>query len=403
MNKNSHPKEFIALLPPSIYGNIGDAKAMMVCAQYLQKEGRLIILNYEQGSFDFVAPDAESISQFGSFRSTSFYNTKNLRKIWLIAIAIIQCAWNLPKVIGALRRSKRLVILALDILDGHYGFLSAGHKIFLAYIASALGTQVDIINCSFNDHPSLLAKFFLKHLPRNVRIVAREPRSHARMEKFLSRPIDLSADVTFLFEPEPHEKNSLQHYIDWIHAEQEKERYVIAMNIADNQDYDLDRLIDMYVRTIHEIKNASFLLLPHSRFQRKNLPDEYRIMEKVLEHVAPEDRPRCNLVQIPCDISDLHSLLPHLDYGLSGRMHLAIGMVSVGVPVCCITFQNKFDGLLIDYLNLPELLPEMKNVFSEGSFTEVLSALLPTAKEQANRIREKLPWLREQALNNFKS
>lgn len=398
--KKYQSRDSICLLPPSIPGSIGDEKAMRTCVQILHEE-RLILLNYEQHSWDFVAPNATSIAQFGSIHSTSYYKARGWKKYMSIVMTALQFAKNLPIICRAFLHSKRFIILGMDIMDGHYGALSALHKIVLAYIAVLCGTRVEIINCSFNDHPSPIVTTALRRLPHGVRIVARERVSHKRMEHALQRQIDLAADVAFLLESHLKDGNPLQTHIDWIDAEKKRGQSVIAMNLADNCNYPMEKLLDACNNTIQSNPRISFVFIPHAAYTRANLPNENILMERLLSLIPPRDAVRCRIIHLPYDPRALQGVLEHLDFGICGRMHLAIGLLSAGVPACCIGYQNKFDGLLTDYLHMPELLLNMDSVFAQGSFNDVLQSVLPQIKHYAAAIMQTLPELRALALTNF--
>lgn len=398
---STHTKrDGVCLLPPSIPGSVGDEKAMITCVQQTKGE-RLVLLNYEEGSWDFVAPGARSISQFGKLNSTSYYKASGLRKLASIAKIASRFAANVPVICLAFLRSKRFIILGMDIMDGHYGVLSAMHKITLAYVAAFLGVKVDIINCSFNEHPSRVVAAALRWLPRSVRIVAREKQSLARMEKFLRRPIALSADVVFLMDPTLPGANPLREHIEWIEERKREGKRAIALNLADNHNYPLDALVDACAETIRKSPDACFVLIPHAAYARPNLPNENVLMERVLSKLSPADAARCRLIRLPFDPRALQEVLGHIDFGICGRMHLAIGLLSAGVPASCIGYQNKFDGLLVEYLRMPELLLDMEAVFAKGDFGDVLRAVLPSATDYSERIRAELPELRRMAAKNF--
>ncbi len=390
----------ICLLPPSIPGSIGDEKVVRTCIQQLRGE-HITVLNYEDGSWDSLIPEAKSVSLFGSHESTAYYRSKGLRKILFISRTLLGFAIQLPSLIRTLWNSKRFIVLGMDIMDGHYGVLSALHKAVLAYGVALMGIKVDIINCSFNKHPSRIMVWALRWLPRSVRIVAREPSSHARMEQFLSRPITLAADISFLFTVDTNRSNQLTPTEQWIKSERTKGQTIIGMNIADNKNYDCETLKRMCAETIRSMKDASFVLIPHAKYKRPNLPNEIRLMESIVSLLTADDAARCHVLQIPCDVSDLQRILQLLDFGLVGRMHLAIGMAVACVPVCCIGYQNKFDGLFRDYLHSPELLLPMDRCINEGSFTSILSDVLLRKDEHVRKFTEALPGLRELARKNF--
>jgi polysaccharide pyruvyl transferase WcaK-like protein len=221
------------------------------------------------------------------------------------------------------------------------------------------------------------------------------------MEKFLRRPIALSADVVFLMDPTLPGANPLREHIEWIEERKREGKRAIALNLADNHNYPLDALVDACAETIRKSPDACFVLIPHAAYARPNLPNENVLMERVLSKLSPADAARCRLIRLPFDPRALQEVLGHIDFGICGRMHLAIGLLSAGVPASCIGYQNKFDGLLVEYLRMPELLLDMEAVFAKGDFGDVLRAVLPSATDYSERIRAELPELRRMAAKNF--
>ncbi|MDD4286886.1 MAG: polysaccharide pyruvyl transferase family protein [Candidatus Peribacteraceae bacterium] len=399
MQTLQNERESICILPGRP-GNMGDVRVLCTCVQAFKKE-KLLFITYEHGLWDVLVPDVESISLFGRKRRTKDHHLGGCGKLLRFIDSLFRLLWNFPSVYGVLRRSKQFILLGMDNLDGHYDVLPVLHELLLARMAFWSGARVDLVNCSFNDHPSRIAVFALRHLPSGIRIVAREPVSHARMTKFLSRPIVLAADVSFLFAPDVHTQNSLQSSIDWLRRQKNRGQRVIGLNIADIPDVPIERLVDMCVQTIERMPQASFLLIPHVKYGPKYMPDEERLLRRIISGVSPEARKRCSILPFPYDLSDFQQVLCQLDCALTGRMHLAIGLLSADRPVCCITYQNKFEGLFIDYLRMSELLLDLNAAIADGNFVRPLTAMLSSQNEISQRITEALPMLRQLAARNF--
>ncbi len=399
MHTLQHEQEGVCILPGRP-GNMGDVRVLSTCMQILKKE-KLLLFSYERGLWNTLFPTVASIPLSDRVTCAVPPASGWFGKIRRVLASLLSVLRMLPTIIAALRRSKRFILLGMDNLDGHYGVLSVFHEVFLARVALWFGVPVDIINCSFNSHPSRLAVFALRCLPSAVRIVAREPVSQARMERYLSRSIVLAADVAFLFRPVARAQNALQPFIDWVRDERAKGQRVLGLNMADMPDVPTDDLVQMCIRTIERMRSASFLLIPHVKYGPEHMPDEERLLRRILSGVSPEARGRCSLVPFPYDLSDLEPLLSALDCALSGRMHFSIGLLSVGVPVCCVTYQDKFEGLFVDYLHMPELLLNLNAIIADGDFVRPLTAMLSSQNEISKRITEALPMLRQLAVKNF--
>jgi polysaccharide pyruvyl transferase WcaK-like protein len=87
---------------------------------------------------------------------------------------------------------------------------------------------------------------------------------------------------------------------------------------------------------------ASVVLVPHDR--RGTLSDEAlsadllgRLPEEVAEHVIDAGR---------LSVGESRWLAGQVDVAVSGRMHLAISCLVAGTPVVCVSYQEKFSGVL---------------------------------------------------------
>gem|GEM_PF-5840224 len=399
MHTLQHEREGVCILPGRP-GNMGDVRVLSTCVQILKKE-KLLLLSYERGLWDALFPDTEIVLL--SDRTTCATSPVSgwFGKIRRMIASLSRMLRKMPVIITTLRRSKCFILLGMDNLDGHYGVFYVLQVVSLVWLARWSGARVEIINCSFNSRPSRLAVVALRCLPSAVRIVAREPIAQARMERYLSRPIVLAADVAFLFRPVVRAQNALQPFIDWIRGERVKGQRVLGLNMADIPDVPTDDLVRMCIRTVERMRSASFLLIPHVKYGLATMPDEEQLLRRILSGLSLESRGRCSLVPFPYDLSDLEQLLSALDCALTGRMHFSIGLLSVGVPVCCVPYQDKFEGLFVDYLHMPELLFNLNAVIAEGDFVQPLQEFLSSRDAYARRIQEELPLLRKLSAKNF--
>jgi polysaccharide pyruvyl transferase WcaK-like protein len=77
-----------------------------------------------------------------------------------------------------------------------------------------------------------------------------------------------------------------------------------------------------------------------------------------------------------------------MDAVLTGRMHLAIAALGCGVPVACITYQGKFEGLF-EHFDLPPLMLDPVRV-SETSLTNLLLDLIERRLELRDHVHDRL-------------
>jgi polysaccharide pyruvyl transferase WcaK-like protein len=84
-----------------------------------------------------------------------------------------------------------------DVMDGYYSDYATVKKIKLTEIAARIGLKSTIVGFSFNNSPTKASIACLNSLPKAVTLCARDPISHSRLNKFLSRSTLLTAMELF--------------------------------------------------------------------------------------------------------------------------------------------------------------------------------------------------------------
>jgi len=84
---------------------------------------------------------------------------------------------------------------------------------------------------------------------------------------------------------------------------------------------------------------------------------------------------------------------------ITGRMHLAIAALGMGTPVICLTYQDKFDGLM-EYFGSEHYLISPRS-FDPRIFQKLCIDLMSDIDEISSRVRMNLPRVMELAQSNF--
>lgn len=295
---------------------------------------------------------------------------------------------------------KRIYILGADILDGAYNLPDAIKRIRLAGVCAEQGQDARIVGFSLNEspHPAVLQEF--KRL-KNVPLFLRDPLSYKRAKHLIGGDVRLSADVAFLLQPMAGEHSiSVEHFAAQARTHGNR---VYGLNIHDllarfSPQGTFDRLIASVASLIGSRKDCSFVLIPHD--YRQTVDDRVPL-QRIYESLDHESRNRVLFVSEPVRAAEIKQICKSLDGVLTGRMHLAIAALGMGVPVMGIVYQGKFEGTL-SYFDLDKeftLMPEQ--AADNDLLVKRFDLWLEAAGSISAKIRENLPAVKKLAASNF--
>lgn len=102
---------------------------------------------------------------------------------------------------------------------------------------------------------------------------------------------------------------------------------------------------------------------------------------------------------VACEIKALCS---HLDCLISGRMHLAIAALGMGIPVACIEYQGKFEGLF-RHFGIDGMVLDNTQALSSDSTETMLRTLIKHRHDLARKIKARLSGILNLSMINFSS
>ncbi len=299
-----------------------------------------------------------------------------------------------------------LFIVGTDILDGAY---SVWHSVFtlqLARVGQAAGAHTSVISFSVNDGltPRILEAF--RDLPQAVRLVSRDPVSNRRLAAHLHRAVVLSADVAFLLQP-AEATPSVETVTQWGRNEKTSGRTVVGLAVSSEWLKPLyglttERVIAECARLISGLTRGptavSVALVAHDP---RGDPSDRDLAGMILEALPAEVRLHCLNVP-PCNAREMKGICSALDAALSGRMHFAIACLGQGVPVACVTYQDKFQGLF-EHFGLDGMTVEIREAFLEDKLTSLAEGLIRRSPDLRRQIAERLDSVLRLALVNVPS
>lgn len=312
-----------------------------------------------------------------------------------------------PTAMAALLESKdydALVAVGADVMDGYYSVEYSTQLLIAADLAARSGMRALFLGFSFNETaaPELAACF--SRLDQRVTLNLRDRISLARIERFAPVRARLVADSAFTLRPGEVDAETT----GWIEAEKAAGRQVIGINLHPMliRHADAKQIRHMVGQMASAVGAASaeaafsWLLVPHD--YRDDTGDGDGIcLRPLLEELQAVHGVRCRYFQGTHRAATLKALAGKLDGVVTGRMHLAIASLGMGVPVLCLTYQDKFEGLY-NHFDLPRehLLPP-KIFDTEGALEGAMLRFLTTLPALRSTIAQERPLVTELAQANF--
>lgn len=248
-------------------------------------------------------------------------------------------------------RSERVFVIGADCIDGYYSSSNSSLIIDLCDMASRSGCRATVTGSSFRETPSNASVQAIQALHDSARLCARDPVSAERIERITGRKPILVADAAFMLPP-AMDHDVVRDHQSWCDNIRSNGGFVLGVNFnhqvmpkGDRQA--IDALLESYTSTLRSLlenhPDLTVLLVPHDyRSDMNDLSNLEQIESSLRDSFGPE---RLRLVTDHQSPGVLKGIASVCDIVLTGRMHLAIGALGSGVPVGCVTYQGKFEGL----------------------------------------------------------
>lgn len=316
-----------------------------------------------------------------------------------------QSVRNYFRLINYMSAYKNFYAIGADVLDGRHSFRWSKEIIRLANTACKIGLRSSIISFSFNKTPEKDIVNDLRLLDRKVRLSCRDPISQVRLIKHIVRKVELSADLAFLL---PLKKNSELVKIAnaWGQAQRANERIIIALNMnpqifeVKDRDKKIGNLLISYKELIIKLSKThhkiSILFLPHDF---RNFPNDLTLINNLMSILPDDIIINSFLPKNPFSAGEVRAIVGISDLILTARMHLAIHGLSQGVPVACVTYQDKFEGLM-EHFKISGLTISSDDALDSNKLFNLVQEVFENKTLIRQRILEQLPKVIQLSKNN---
>lgn len=375
------------LLAPAWQGSLGDEAVVTGACQHLKADQwtHVTLMGFDREEpWKTIAAIDERISVHDFFKSGGWPERLRL--------------------IGQLAEIDEFYLLGTDMLDGHYTEWHTLGLLTIATQAARSGMPTNVVGFSLKEQPKISAIDGLRRIStlRNVKMCLRDAVSMSRFEQSVGARANLTADVAFLMKPDP-----AQHPVrSWIESRRFEGRLLIGLNIcshiydafdANDQGRLLSSAVACVSRIAQEYGPTGVVLIPHDiRAEFTDIP----ICEALEERLRGNPRVDAVVLSSPYSAALVKSIVSGLDFVLSSRMHLAIASLGMGVPVGCITYQGKFEGLF-QHFGLEGCTISPEEALNAEDLSRFASNLAARRDDIKKTIVAVLPGVAELARANF--
>lgn len=328
LDRPSKPRA-AAIIPPALPGSVGDAAMMSAAADMLRSRGFGRVDLFYGGNWPL---DAEIDHRLET--DSYFFGSSAARHIELV---------------DAIADYEAVLFVGADVIDGAYASGSVRRRLSLVREAALSGRAGVILGASYNEAPVHGLEAFIRDMPENVAICAREPASRGRMEIAFRRPILQTADLAFLLAPRPQHRDAVA-AIEWVASRRAVGDPVLGFNLnylqVDREPTLLDAQIEA-ARMLVENGRSLLLISQDSRTKRSDAVLAKTLIERLPHHLQS----RTYLLET-LSPGAIKAALGCVDVLVTGRLHALILALGAGAPGVAIGYQDKFEGLY-DLLGMP--------------------------------------------------
>jgi len=267
-----------------------------------------------------------------------------------------------------------LYVAGTDMLDGCYAeWLTLG-ILSIAKQAAVSGLKVTIVGFSINTWQQQSCINAIKDLPKEIKLCVRDDVSLARLSNLTGRKgLILTADMAFCLKP--ISSSYTESFKSWVTTQRDNGRIIVGVNINPqlvNKDQ-LTDLVTSYVQSVITVSDifkdqVAFVLQPHD-FRPKN--NDVALGYEVFNKIPNNIKSYVIINDKQVTPSEIKEMVGYLDIMISGRMHVAIAGLGQKVPVCCITYQGKFEGLF-NHFKLKNTMLDGKDALSPELLTNFM-------------------------------
>lgn len=331
------PTRTAAILPPASPGSLGDEAMVRGMLDRLARDGftDFLVLGHDTAG-RWAFPGAGG-------RGRQVCVGEYLR--WGSPRCLFRALWGC-------RSAERFYLFGADMLDGHYSADYSRNMLRLATRAARAGIDTRVVGASWNTAPAGCCVAALRELVQaGGRVRARDSASRARMERDLGAGVEQTMDAAFLLRPAGGSPR-VAAVREWTDAQRREGRVVLGVNLScllrgrGALPAEVPAFATRFVEALALAdRRAGPLSCVFVHHDLRGAVSDRTVAEAAFAALPPELRDRAQLASADADAAEVKAIAGCTDAVFSGRMHLTIAALGMGVPVAAVTYQDKFEGL----------------------------------------------------------
>lgn len=303
-------------------------------------------------------------------------------------------------------RPDAAIVVGGDVMDGYYNPGTTTRLLAIADLLSRRGVKTNILGFSFNERPHRAMKPAYRQVGTALTLNVRDPISYGRFQGFTATPAQLVADAAFMLAPHA-DTHGVAEVAAWVEGRRQAGDVVLGFNlhpmlIKRPTQAQLDGLVEAATQVLRNVsmqRPVSWVLLSHD--YRGSHGDDVCLAPLAAALARSSVGERIHHVRGEKSASELKALAGLMDGVLTGRMHLAIASLGMGVPVAALTYQDKFEGLFCHF-DLPRWLLMTPAQASQPEHLErVVNRFLDELDNLRVEVAKQLPKVKEASRRNL--
>lgn len=288
-----------------------------------------------------------------------------------------------------------VLVLGADVLDGYYHAGTATRLIAVGDMCARRGIPSALLGFSFNTQPAESVIQIFNGVSDRLHVNVRDRISLGRFQQRTTAKARLVADAAFMLIPDATHP-AVQQCRQWAEQGRGEGRAIMGFNvhpmlIKSRDPVAIARLTQSAISGVEALlasRSANVALISHD--YRGSDGDDVCLAEvaKALQDKFPG---RIFYSRDKLTAAQLKATAGLMDCVVTGRMHLAIASLGMGVPVAALTYQDKFQGLF-DHFELPhDLLIPPAEAMKPESMQRLLFRLFDDRVELKGMVEARLP------------
>lgn len=299
-----------------------------------------------------------------------------------------------------------VVVIGADVMDGYYSPMTSLRLLATADLLVRRGVAGTILGFSFNRQPYRQLRHAFDQIDARLLVNVRDGVSLDRFRRFSSAPAELVADSAFMLQPD-HASECVRRTASWVESRRAAGDTVIAFNlhpmlIRRASDADISALVASAREALHGLAarhRVSIVLLSHDYRGRDG---DDTCLEPLHDALAGTMGDRLYYPRTRMSAAELKAISGQVDGVVTGRMHLAIASLGMGVPVAALTYQDKFQGLF-SHFGLPDtFLMKPDEAMRATRLAAVLDRFVSELPQLRDQVHAALPRVKEASCRNLR-